>query len=140
MRLLDVNVLVNALRTESAHHEAAFTFIDEARRGAEPVVILPEIAVGFLRIVTRRDLFTDPESSDSAMSALRAWCAAPSVRIREAGVGRWSRFETLMDTHHLTGGDIHDGLLAAACLDFTATLVTSDRGFTRFPGLQLELL
>lgn len=140
MKLLDVNVLVNALRTESPHHQAAFDFVASARRSAEPVVILPEVAAGFMRIVTRRDLFADPEPSSAALDALRVWCAAPSVRVREAGPGRWLHFENLMAAHELVGGDIHDALLAAACLDFRATLVTSDHGFARFPGLNVQRL
>lgn len=140
MRVFDVNVLVNALRTESKHHEAAYACVDAARTGREPVVILPEVAVGFLRIVKRSDLFLDPETSDDAMTALAAWSASPQVSIREAGPGRWAAFQDLMAAHALTGGDIHDGLLAAACLDMNATLVTSDRGFGRFEGLRVELL
>lgn len=140
MKVFDVNVLVNALRTESRHHEAAYACVDAARKGREPVVILPEVAVGFLRIVTRSDLFLDPETSDDAMAALTAWSASPQVSIREASPGRWAAFQDLMATHRFVGGDIHDALLAAACIDWQATLVTSDRGFQRFEGLRVELL
>lgn len=140
MKVLDVNVLVNALRSDTPQHEIAFDLLDRARTGREPVVILTEVAAGFVRIVTRPGLFANPEDADSAMAALRAWCSGPRVRVSEAGAGRWHRFERLMARHDLVGADVHDGLLAAACLDLSATLVTFDRGFTRFEELELELL
>ena len=140
MKVLDVNVLVNALRPDASKHATAFDLIDHARAGERPVIVLTEVAAGFLRIVTRPGLFAQPEDADSAMAALRAWCSGPSVRLSEAGAGRWRRFEHLMARHHLVGAEIHDGLLAAACIDLGATLVTFDRGFTRFEDLALELL
>ncbi len=140
MKLFDVNVLVNALRTEADQHPAARTAIAEARVGQEAFIILPEVASGFLRIVTSPRIFTDPEDSEFAMSALAAWCSGPGVRIREAGPGRWPVFAGLMAEHQFVGGDVHDAMLAAACLDLNAVLLTSDRGFLRFPELRVELV
>ena len=140
MKVLDVNVLVNALRSDTAQHARAFDLLGRARAGRDPVIILTEVASGFMRIVTRPGLFAHPEDAESAMAALRAWCSGPSVRVSEAGAGRWRRFEHLMARHDLVGADVHDGLLAAACLDLGATLATFDRGFTRFEELELELL
>ena len=102
--------------------------------------MLPEVAVGFVRVVTRRGIFAQPDDAATAMSALTAWCSAPAVRIREAGPARWAVFAALMEAHALTGNDVHDGLLAAAAIDMGATLVTADRGFTMFAGLRTQLL
>lgn len=140
MKLLDVNVLVNAYRRDAAGHDAAFEAVARARRGREPVVILTEVAVGFVRVVTRRGVFADPSTAPEAMAALDAWCSSPVMDVREAGRGRWAVFEGIMSRYSLSGGDVHDGLLAAAALSADATLMTSDRGFLRFEGLVVELL
>jgi toxin-antitoxin system PIN domain toxin len=140
MRLLDVNVLVNALRTESDRHQAARDLVAQAREGHEPVVVLPEVASGFLRIATSPRIFAEPEDAASALGALRAWCSGPGLRIREAGSGRWPICARLIEEHGLVGGDVHDALLAAACLEFGATLVTSDSGFARFASLRVQML
>lgn len=138
MRLFDVNVLVNALRSDAPGHDAAMHAMRESRASVETYVILPEVAVGFMRVATRRGLWTHPEDSESVLAALDAWCSAPNVEVHEAGAGRWEVFEGLVRDHQLVGGDVHDGLLAAACLDFGATLMTSDRGFERFARLKVQ--
>lgn len=138
MKVLDVNVLVNGFRADAPGHSGAFAFLAHARRGREPIIILPEVAVGFIRLVTRRGLFIEPDDAMSAMAAIDAWCSAPPVSIQEAGSGRWKAYAELMLEHGLIGSDAHDGLLAAACLDLDATLVTSDRGFARFDRLKVQ--
>ncbi len=140
MKVLDVNVLVNAFRPDVDDHDRAFDVLAVCRASAEPSVILTEVAVGFLRIVTHRGIFRDPNTSAEAMGALAAWTSGPGVRVREAGPGRWTRFATLVSDRALVGADVHDGLLAAAAIDLGATLVTFDRGFSRFDGLALQLL
>ena len=140
MKVLDVNVLVNAFRDDLPGHESALAVLADARQSAESFIVLPEVAIGFVRIVTRRDLLARPDEASSAMEALDAWCSAPNFRVQEAGPGRWPNFVALMLDHELVGGDVHDGLLAAACIDFGATLVTSDRGFSRFAGLRVQLV
>ena len=137
MKLLDVNVLVDAFRPDVRGHAAAFTALDLAIRGREPILILPEVAVGFVRVVTRAGVFADPNSPGEAMDALDAWSASPAVAIREAGPGRWAAFSRLMASRDFRGNDVHDALLAAAVIDLGATLVTGDRGFERFPDLRV---
>lgn len=140
MQLLDVNVLVNAFRPDAPKHETAFAYLSAARQGTEPVIVLPEVAVGFLRVVTHRGIFTRPDTPAAAMNALASWCNSSVVSVQEAGAGRWATFESLMTQRPMTGGDVHDGLLAAAAIDMGATLVTSDQGFTRFAGLRIQRL
>lgn len=138
MRLFDVNVLVGAFRPDATGHEAAFAAVEGALRGPEPAIILPEVAVGFVRVVTRTGVFADPNTSAEAMEALEAWSSSPTVAIREAGPGRWSAFAELMAARDVRGNDVHDALLAAAALDLGATLVTSDRGFERYANLRIQ--
>ena len=138
MKLLDVNVLVDAFRPDAQGHDEAFAAVDLALRGREPVLILPEVAVGFVRVVTHQGVFADPTTPREAMEALDAWSASRVVAIREAGPGRWAALSSLMAEREFRGNDVHDALLAAAALDLGATLVTSDRGFGRFVGLRVE--
>jgi len=89
MRLLDVNVLVDAFRDDAANHDTAFALVSAARAARERVVILPEVAVAFVRVVTHPRIFREPSSPAEALAALDAWTAAPSLVIQEAGRGRW---------------------------------------------------
>ena len=140
MLCLDVNVLVSAIRPDTSHHKVALTAIEVMRHGTEPVALLPEVAVGFLRVVTNRRIFTSPQTLDEAMEALNSVLASPVIRITEAGPSRWAVFEGLVRGKNFRGGDIHDALLASASIDMNATLVTADQGFARFPGLRTRLI
>lgn len=98
------------------------------------------MAVGFLRVVTNRRIFAAPETLDDAVEALQSVLASPVIRMTEAGPGRWAIFEDLVRGQGFVGGDIHDALLASACIDMRATLVTADQGFARFKALDLRLV
>jgi uncharacterized protein len=138
VKLLDVNVLVAAFRPDVANHDAAAAAIAASVASRDGIVILTEVAVGFLRVVTRSGVFADPNTPEEGMTALHAWSMAPTVAVREAGAGRWRIFQQLMASHDFRGNDVHDGLLAAAALDVGASLVTSDKGFGRFEDLRVE--
>lgn len=140
MRLVDVNVLVNAFRRDAPHHPRAFEAMEHARAVSEPLVILTEVAVGFLRVVTHPRIFRDPTPGAEAIAALEAWCSPAHVSIREAGRGRWREFVRVAREYGLSGSGVHDGLLVAAAQDSSATLLTFDRGFLRYDGLRVEVL
>lgn len=140
MLCLDFNLLVYAVRPDTSLHSVARTAIDRLRSGTEPVALLPEVAVGFLRVVTNRRIFVAPETLDDAVEALQSVLASPLIRMTEAGPGRWSIFEDLVRGQGFVGGDLHDALLASACIDMRAALVTADRGFARFKALDVRLV
>lgn len=140
MKVLDVNVLVNAFRSDASAHSQAFDYISRARSGREHILILPEVAAGFIRIVTRRGIFAQPDSPQAAISAISAWCSSRVMAVHEAGPRRWPIFESLVNSYQLRGNDVQDALLAAAALESKATLVTHDRGFSRFEGLSVHFI
>ncbi len=85
MLCLDVNVLVSAIRPDASHHKVAPTAIEVLRHGTEPVALRPEVAVGFLRVVTNRRIFTSPQTAagqySRASSAGRiSWAATSTMR------------------------------------------------------------
>jgi uncharacterized protein len=71
------------------------------------------------------------------MAFVDALLAAPRALLVPPGPGHWTRFTGLVRDLHLTGDDVPDAFIVAAALDLGATLVTSDRGFRRFPGLSV---
>ena len=91
----------------------------------------------FQRVVTNPPSVASPETLDEALHSV---LASPVIRMTEPGLGRWQMFEDLVQGQQFLGGDIHDALLASACLGMRATLVTTDRGFARFAGLDVYLV
>lgn len=138
MLCVDVNVLVDAFRPTAPSHAVVKPWLEDTLVGAEPVVVLPGVAASFVRIVTDRRVWQQPSAPATATAFLRALGDAPAVRHVEPGPGHVERFLGLVEQYGLTGDDVPDAHLVACCLDLGATLVTSDRGFRRFPGLAVR--
>lgn len=137
MLCADVNVLVDAFRTDAPGHPEARAWLDDARRGTEPLVLLPEVASAFVRIVSNRRIWRLPSSATDALAFVSALRASPAVRWQHAGARQWEIFDGLVHELGLTGDDVPDAYLAAAALEVGATFVTSDRGFARFRDLKV---
>ena len=138
MRCVDVNVLVDAHRVESTRHELVGGWLDEARRGREPLALARSVSSGFLRIVTHPRIFRDPTPLDVAIAFVRALEASPSVVPIEPGDRQWEIFLDLCLAVGAKGNVVPDAFLAALAIEQGATFVTSDRGFLGVPGLRVE--
>ena len=137
MLCADVTVLVDAFRPDAAGHEPVRAWLEGARRGTEPLALLPEVASAFVRIVSNRRIWRLPSSTSDALDFVAALRASPAVLWQHAGPRQWELAEGLIRDLGLTGDDVPDAYLAAAALDLGATFVTSDRGFARFPDLKV---
>lgn len=137
MLCADVNVLVDAFRPDAAGHEPVRAWLEGARRGAEPLALLPEVASAFVRIVSNRRIWRLPSNAPDALDFVAALRSSPAVLWQHAGPRHWELAEALIRDLGLTGDDVPDAYLAAAALDLGATFVTSDRGFARFPDLKV---
>jgi toxin-antitoxin system PIN domain toxin len=138
MRCVDVNVLVDAHRPESARHAAVRDWLDVARRGPELLGVPRIVASGFLRVVTHPRVFRDPTPPDLALEFVDAVHASPSVIPVDPGERHWEIFTGVCRALGLRGNDVADAYLAALALEHAAVWVTSDRAFARFPGLRCE--
>jgi toxin-antitoxin system PIN domain toxin len=137
MLCVDVNVLVDAFRADAPAHAETRAWLDDARRGSEPLALLPEVASAFVRIVSNRRIWRLPSSAADALSFVTALRASPAVHWQHAGPRQWEIFDDLVRELGLTGDDVPDAYLAAAALEAGATFVTSDRGFARFRDLRV---
>ncbi len=136
MLVADVNVLVDAHRPEGRRHVQIGRWLDAARTGSETLAITGVVASGFLRTVTSRRVFQEPTGIDEALAFLDALYASPAVRRVEPGPGHWSAFSDLCRRSRATADLVPDAWLAGFAIAERATLITSDRGFGRYPGLR----
>jgi uncharacterized protein len=138
--LPDNNILINAFRADTQYHLAAKTWLEATLNGGQSVRLFPTVEAGFLRIVTHPRLFTPPSPMEEAASFFAALCNTPNVEIcpwtqedREA----WLKLCT--DTQ-LVGKDCNDAMLAVLAIGRGLCLVTFDKGFSRFKGLDCLIL
>ena len=138
MIAVDTNVLVYAHRDSSERHGDAVAWLRHLAEGAVPWGI-PVFVVGeFLRVVTHRRIFERPSSLDTALAFLEALLESPTARILAPG----PRFLPLLarQARHaaVRGNLVFDAQIAAVCAEGGAgRLLTSDRDFHRFPGLEV---
>ena len=137
MIVVDVNVIVYALRREFPQHDVAHAWLGQQLVGAEGVVISDAVLAAAVRLLTHHKVLAAPMTPSQALAAVEAIRAAPAVVNPAARESRWRQFATLVDDLGLRANDIPDALLAATALSLGARLATFDRGFRRFAGLQV---
>jgi toxin-antitoxin system PIN domain toxin len=137
MLCVDVNVLVDAFRSEAAAHVSARRWLDAACDGHEQLTLTPDVAASFLRSVTNRRIWQVPSRTPDGIAFIEAIETSPVFRWHQPGPRTWPLFVGLVTDLNLSGNDIPDAYLAATVLEAGASLVTSDRGFTRFRSLRL---
>ena len=136
MILLDVSVLVSAVRRDAPEHAPMAGWLSAALVGNESVLIAPESLGAMVRITTHRKIWTHPLSHDIAFGFADRVRAAPAVRLVTPGPAHWGHFADLCRTADARGNLVSDAWLAALAVEQSATLVTTDRDFARFPGLR----
>lgn len=138
MKLWDVNLLVYAFRPDSPMHGTARGILQGSLDRHEPYLFSPLVAVSFLRLVTNPRIFLNPSGLDEAwrfVDLLESHPAAYRVESDAMTLGIFKHLSLVSDTR---GNGILDAWLAATAMRHDAALVTADRGFSRWAGLQVE--
>jgi toxin-antitoxin system PIN domain toxin len=91
---------------------------------------------GFVQLVTDARVFAGPTPLAEAVGFVRTLLGSPSVRLLAETHSQCERFLDLCTAADARGQRVPDAWLAALAIDHGATLMTSDRGFARYPGLR----
>jgi uncharacterized protein len=134
----DVNVLVDAFRADSPHHGQVAPWLSRAVIAPEPVALFETVLSGFLRVVTHPRIFVPPTPVEPALAFVDALLAQPSCVVLRPGPRHWRIFVRLCRDSEARGNLVADAYLAALAMEQGCTLVTSDRDFSRFPGLRWQ--
>lgn len=140
MDLPDNNVLINAFRPETRHHQTANAWLTKALSGGHSIRLFPTVEAGFVRVVTNPKIFDPPSLLTEARDFLETLGSCPTVEISQWTEACRQRWGKLCEDLGMSGNDCNDAMLAALALEKGLRLVTFDRGFRRFPHLQLMLL
>lgn len=137
MLFLDVNVCLYAFRpTISETSRTVAAWLDEHLAGPERILVSESVLASMIRIATHPRVFEEPASPADALAFADALLAVPRVGVTRPGPDAWSIFSGYVRDLRLVGNDVADAYLAAVTVDAGASMVTTDRGFTRFPGLR----
>ena len=138
MRALDTNVLVYAEVRSTEHHEAALEVLREHAEASRPWALPWPCAYEFLRVVTHPAIFDPPAPMDRALEDLERILDAPGLHLLSETRRHRALMTELVRETGVSGNLVHDAHIAALCLEHgVRELVTGDRDFTRFPGLEV---
>ena len=137
MILVDANLLLYAYDSASAHHRAARGWLEAAFSAPEPVGLALVALLAFVRIGTNRRLRKAAFSTTEALAIVSGWLNRPRVALLNPGETHWKILGRLFVEGQASGNLVMDAHLAALAIEHGATLATTDKDFTRFPGLRM---
>jgi toxin-antitoxin system PIN domain toxin len=132
--LPDANVLIHALRKDSAEHDSCRRWLTGAAAAGDAIGLCELVEAALLRIPTLPKLQLVPMTETLGFWKDDLW-SYPGTRRLAAGNRHSGILADFISTLGLCGNDINDVWLAALAIEQRATLVSTDQGFARFPGL-----
>jgi toxin-antitoxin system PIN domain toxin len=134
--LVDANLLLYAYHPRAEQHEASQAWLEATLSGPELVRFAWLTLWAFLRIGTNPRVFERPLSTSEAEALVSSWLAQPTAGIIEPGERHWDILRRLIREGQTRGPLVMDAVIAAIAIEHGATLCTTDRDFSRFPGLK----
>ncbi len=136
MVLIDVNVLVYAHRAEAQNHFAYHRWMEMCVNSDQAFGLCDLALAAFLRIVTHPRIFKGPTPLDEALQVVAKLRAQPNCVLIAPGPRHWEIFVRLCRTAGVKGNLVSDAYLAALAIESGSEWITTDRDYSRFPGLR----
>ena len=136
MILPDVNVLLYAYDEEAPRHAEYRQWLDRIIKGDERFGLSELVLSGFLRIVTNPRVFDPPSTIDEALKFTGVLRSQPHCVLLHPGPAHWDIFARLCQKTEAKGNIVADAYLAALAIETGSEWITTDRDFSRFPGLR----
>lgn len=136
MLLPDVNVLVYAHREDAPDHPAYRAWLEGLIAGDEAYGMADLVLSGFLRVVTHPRVFDPPSSLAEALTFVHEVRSQPNCVRVGSGPRHWEIFESLCRAAGVRGNLVPDAYLAALAIESGSEWITTDRDYSRFPGLR----
>lgn len=131
----DVNLLLYAYDTESQFHPSSSKWLEDALMNQQ-VYFSWHTITGFLRIITNSKASASPLRLDQAIGIVNDWLELENTHLVSMEKKNWPLFAKLLTESQATGNLVMDAHVAAMAASCGATVASTDRDFTRFPGLQ----
>jgi hypothetical protein len=136
MKLIDVNILVEAHRSDAPRHDQIHSWLMEELKSYAGVGVSELVLSGFLRVVTHAKVFKEPTPLREALEFVEDFRSRRAVRIAQPGSEHWGIFTDLLQRYDAVGNLIPDAYHAALAIEFGYEWISLDRGFSRYSGLR----
>ena len=132
----DVNLLVYAHDETSIFHPSASNWLRSVLI-SDQVFFSWHSITGFLRITTNPRIFRNPITLAKAVQIVDSWLELDNTHLVFLEKKNWPLFSSILIESQANGDLVMDAHLAAMAASCGATVASTDRDFTRFPGIQL---
>lgn len=136
MILCDVNVLLYAFRRDASRHQEFRRWLVERRRAAESYGFPELVLSAVVRIATHPRIFVQPSTLDEVLAFAAAVRNHPNAVLIAPGPRHWEIFTDLCRATAVRGNLVPDAYFAALALESGSEWQTTDRDYSRFPGLR----
>ena len=139
MFVVDSNILIYAANRNAPEFDICNAALEKWRRQSGRWHLTWSVCFEFMRAVTHRATLERPWSLAEAWSFLDNLRQSPGLRILAPTENFAAAFaETITTARYLSGSDVHDAGIAAVMKEHgVRTIYTHDRGFHRFPFLEV---
>ena len=136
MILPDVNVLLYAFRQDSSRHAEYHRWLEALVNGQAAYGMAPQVLASVIRISTHARIYVQPSTLDEAIDFCRILLKPDTCTVVHPGERHWEIFVDLCAKSVATGNLVHDAWYAALAIESGCEWVTTDRDYSRFPGLR----
>lgn len=137
MILLDANLLIYAVDTDSPHHVRARRWLEKLLSGDTAVGLPWVVVLAFIRVTTRPSVLRRQLTSEQAIAFVDEWLEQPYVEMVGPGPSHWLLLRQLLREVGAAGNLTTDAHLAALAIESGCELASTDHDFGRFPGVRL---
>lgn len=96
----------------------------------------PQVLASVIRISTHARIYAQPSTLDEAIKFCRILLAADTCMVVRPSDRHWDIFVDVCAKSGATGNLIQDAWFAALAIESGCEWVTTDRDYSRFPGLR----
>lgn len=136
MILPDVNVLVYAFRESAPGHAAYREWLTMTVNSRETFGLSDLVLAGFLRVATHPRVFNPPAPIGQALAFANALRERPNRVPVSPGPDHWEIYARLAREAGAKGNLLADAYFAALAIESGCEWITTDRDYSRFPGLK----
>lgn len=141
MIAVDTNVLVYAHRGETDLHQPALARLKQLCEGNEPWALPVACLSEFFRVVTHPRVLNPPTTLADGMAFASSLLNAPTCRLLRPGRDYVEHFFEAMERASARGNLVFDAQIVALCRESgISTVLTNDRDFERFSGIDVRYL
>ena len=136
MILADVNVLVNAFRSDAAQHQVCHTWLLSVVNGDSRFGLSPQVLGSVVRIVTHPKVFRAPSHAAEVLRFCQRLIDAPLCAVINPRERHWSIFGKLCRETRARGNLVSDAWFAALAIESGCEWITLDGDYRQFNGLR----